>query len=380
VRQLVVDAATTLFAERGYARVATRDIARYADVTPSQLFAHFGTKARLFEIACVEPYVVAVSGFADRWRDQPALSDQLYTTLLNELFDVIGARPGLMTALIIAQAHEESLVEEIAPSLRPVDEALRPLEQMVRDPDSDSPVLAVRLTHGAVVAATQFQPWLTGHLTDRDTTVTAMTDLLRNGVGPLGPPSPGPAVDPVPDPATGEGMRPRLLDAAAELFRQRGFPGVSTRSIAAAAGTSETILFRHFPTKTALFEQAISEPWSRAAAAFLARTADSDLTALIGELYRLFHRHRPALLSLLEFERQSEAPTATPASITALTDHVRRRLPADRANASGIAGVIVAAVLGAAALDVWLFTGRIPSGKLVVAGLVDLVHSGFPLR
>lgn len=47
--------------------------------------------------------------------------------------------------------------------------------------------------------------------------------------------------------------RQQILDAAAELFAHRGFAGTTTRQIAAAVGTTETVLFRHFPTKESLY-------------------------------------------------------------------------------------------------------------------------------
>ncbi len=47
--------------------------------------------------------------------------------------------------------------------------------------------------------------------------------------------------------------RRQILDAAAELFAHRGFAGTTTRQIAAAVGTTETVLFRHFPTKESLY-------------------------------------------------------------------------------------------------------------------------------
>jgi TetR/AcrR family transcriptional regulator len=50
-----------------------------------------------------------------------------------------------------------------------------------------------------------------------------------------------------------EERRTQILDLAAELFSRRGFAGTTTRQIAAAVGTSETVLFRHFPTKEALY-------------------------------------------------------------------------------------------------------------------------------
>jgi TetR/AcrR family transcriptional regulator len=47
--------------------------------------------------------------------------------------------------------------------------------------------------------------------------------------------------------------REQILTAAAELFAQRGFAGTTTKQIASAVGTSETVLFRHFPTKDSLY-------------------------------------------------------------------------------------------------------------------------------
>jgi TetR/AcrR family transcriptional regulator len=47
--------------------------------------------------------------------------------------------------------------------------------------------------------------------------------------------------------------RRQLLDAALELFSRKGFGGATTKEIAAAAGITEAIIFRHFPSKQALY-------------------------------------------------------------------------------------------------------------------------------
>jgi TetR/AcrR family transcriptional regulator len=47
--------------------------------------------------------------------------------------------------------------------------------------------------------------------------------------------------------------RRQLLDAALEVFSHKGFGGTTTKEIAAAAGVTEAIIFRHFPSKTALY-------------------------------------------------------------------------------------------------------------------------------
>ena len=47
--------------------------------------------------------------------------------------------------------------------------------------------------------------------------------------------------------------RRQLLEAALDLFSRKGFFGVTTKEIAATAGVTEAIIFRHFPSKQALY-------------------------------------------------------------------------------------------------------------------------------
>lgn len=58
----------------------------------------------------------------------------------------------------------------------------------------------------------------------------------------------------------GNRNRERLLRAATELFAQRGYRGTTTRDLAAAAGITERTLFRHVPSKAALFREAVIAP------------------------------------------------------------------------------------------------------------------------
>ncbi len=48
--------------------------------------------------------------------------------------------------------------------------------------------------------------------------------------------------------------RQAILAAAQPLFAARGFDGVTTREVAAAASVSEALLYRHFANKAALYE------------------------------------------------------------------------------------------------------------------------------
>jgi TetR/AcrR family transcriptional regulator len=47
--------------------------------------------------------------------------------------------------------------------------------------------------------------------------------------------------------------RRQLLEASLDLFAVKGFEGTTTKEIAAAAGVTEAIIFRHFPNKQALY-------------------------------------------------------------------------------------------------------------------------------
>src|ERR1700757_3569083 len=46
-----------------------------------------------------------------------------------------------------------------------------------------------------------------------------------------------------------------IVTAAVPLFARNGFSGTTTRELAEAAGISEALLFRHFPTKKALYRE-----------------------------------------------------------------------------------------------------------------------------
>src|SRR5687767_14554112 len=52
---------------------------------------------------------------------------------------------------------------------------------------------------------------------------------------------------------TGENRKLQILREAMSLFSRRGFQGTTTKEIAAAAGVSEAMLFKHFATKQELY-------------------------------------------------------------------------------------------------------------------------------
>jgi len=71
---------------------------------------------------------------------------------------------------------------------------------------------------------------------------------------------------------TSDLRRQLILSAAKRCFARHGFAGTTTRSVAAAAAISEGLLFKHFPSKAALYAEILAEECE----------ADPDLTHLLG--------------------------------------------------------------------------------------------------
>jgi TetR/AcrR family transcriptional regulator len=106
---------------------------------------------------------------------------------------------------------------------------------------------------------------------------------------------------------SGEDRRRQLLDVAIQLFSQRGFSGTTTREIAAAAGVTEAIIFRHFATKQDLYaaildhaNEAIGmENWLPEVESAMEAQADARLFRLIVGRILEIHRTEPRFERLM---------------------------------------------------------------------------------
>ena len=65
------------------------------------------------------------------------------------------------------------------------------------------------------------------------------------------------------------GTKDKILEAALELFSRRGFSAVSVRDIATAVGVRESAMYRHFPSKQAVFDNLL-ERYLEQSKAFMA--------------------------------------------------------------------------------------------------------------
>src|SRR5437762_12312386 len=89
---------------------------------------------------------------------------------------------------------------------------------------------------------------------------------------------------------TSDLRRQLILGAARRCFARNGFAGTTTKSVAAAAAISEALVFKHFPSKAALYAEILTEECE----------ADPALTHLLGQ--------EPSTATLVELVKRVLGP------------------------------------------------------------------------
>lgn len=155
--------------------------------------------------------------------------------------------------------------------------------------------------------------------------------------------------------------RRQLLEVSIDLFANKGFAGTTTKEIAAAAGVTEAIIFRHFATKqelyTAILEQmhsrAATEDWMRQMRSLMDRNDDEGVVRLLIDAVLLFTRTDPRYERLMmyaalegnELAVMHQNELARPIG-EILIDYIGRRQE-EKAIVEADPGVVLCAVLGA---------------------------------
>jgi AcrR family transcriptional regulator len=183
---------------------------------------------------------------------------------------------------------------------------------------------------------------------------------------------------------TSQEIRSLLQAAASDYFAQNGYAGTSTRAIATEAGVSETLLFRHFGTKSGLFEATTLERFRVAVDEFVTRwdrravptdTDDSHARAYLAALLKLIRAQRGVMFALLTLDRdepeveaiQAAAMDAFEKLLGGVDRHVLRGpdgSPWPGVEPEVSAPAVAAVVLSVTLLDEWLFppgSGRPPT-------------------
>jgi AcrR family transcriptional regulator len=82
-----------------------------------------------------------------------------------------------------------------------------------------------------------------------------------------------PALKP-PSRLTTDERRRAILEAIRSVFAEKGFHGTTTKELAEAAGVSEALLFKHFPSKDAMYAAMQQTCWSEVAEREMQRLAE----------------------------------------------------------------------------------------------------------
>lgn len=95
--------------------------------------------------------------------------------------------------------------------------------------------------------------------------------------------------------------RERIVDAAAEVMRDKGIAAATTREIARAAQCSEALLYKHFGSKQELFVAVLSERLPRLEdpqSLVGARTVTENLQTLVAQLFDFYLEGFPIAVSI----------------------------------------------------------------------------------
>ncbi len=118
--------------------------------------------------------------------------------------------------------------------------------------------------------------------------------------------------------------RERILNAAAEVFAERGFGGAGVDEIARRAGVNKAMLYYHVGDKAALFGEVVSSSVERIAQAVAAALAETDdprerLRAIPRAFARTV-RQRPFLPQLMLREIAAGGPNIPPHTVEQIAE------------------------------------------------------------
>ncbi|WP_166462784.1 TetR/AcrR family transcriptional regulator [Amycolatopsis acidicola] len=190
--------------------------------------------------------------------------------------------------------------------------------------------------------------------------------------------------------------RARIVAAARELFSERGYRGATTLDVAASANVAERTIFRHFPTKAALFREAAIEPVERIIQGFIddwggRQHGVLDLRTEVHQFYeRMFQfgeQDRRLLISMLaalffedpERELFPELAHTLGPLLDALEKvfEVEARDRGFTLDPAVAPRLIVGMALGVTVHGDWLFPGREPPPvDVIITQLTELTTSG----
>ncbi len=312
--------AGTMFAEHGYAHVSVADIARAAGVTAPSVYRHFADKQALL-VAAVLAGGDKLQACTDRMLARPDCS---LDDLAAELAELGVSYPQTVS---MWRANSAFLTEEqnteILLRTREIIERWGAVIRANRPELGDRP--AVRLAWAVLSVAGS----LTVHHTKLSNTraKAALHELISRTLTldtDTAPPFTAPALPPSGD----RNRRDEILDAASELFADRGYTAVGIDDIGAAVGISGPSVYNHFPSKLSILVSIARRSATTLEAGVIAAYARTDkplpLLRLLVDSYVAAITTRPDLIVGFRSARILAAQTDTAEHLDTQRRYVRR--------------------------------------------------------
>jgi len=200
VRELILNTATELFAEHGYAQTSMRDIATRTDISLSVLYRQFSSKDELYSATLLAPFLESFEEFAAAWSSQvdtPWDDEKLIGEFVSDLYSNLTDNRALLVTLLAAEDDSSAMLDRARNSLTSSLSDLRLMAEheagrrpwLTRDQVAVSNSLMVALVTGLVLLKPLLEQTPAG---DPRTVVRAAARLARYGMS-LGPePAEGP--------------------------------------------------------------------------------------------------------------------------------------------------------------------------------------------
>ncbi|HMK87636.1 MAG TPA: TetR/AcrR family transcriptional regulator [Steroidobacteraceae bacterium] len=190
-----------------------------------------------------------------------------------------------------------------------------------------------------------------------------------------------------------EEIRDRIVRAAGEEFKRRGFTGATTARIAGRAGVTEAQLYRYFGSKSGLFLEVVFKPLDRQFLAFIQEhvtqggesSSVREMTQLYTTKLQRFIAEHSALLTTLVVAQIYDAGMPQGVgrihSLAAYFEHgaevmSRRMKPGARIDPKLMVRVSFATVLACVMFQDWIFPAGLASDKAIRAAINDFVLEG----
>lgn len=189
-RANIIAAALELFAERGYARTTTRDIALRAESSEVLLFRYFQNKANLFREAVVDPFHSFMQRFLEAQLIAPGpVPFSGSQEFVSQLFDAVCEHRDILFTLVSTRLYEtgapeehvdaETFKEYFRVAVRRIESELSTLGVKPSIP----PEVSSRISFVSVVATALFRNWIFGDTgIDKDEVVVALNRFILSGM------------------------------------------------------------------------------------------------------------------------------------------------------------------------------------------------------